>query len=194
MMTVSTPADLFGDGPGIGAGPNRPGQVVRFNPRTGQRHLDLLLWGLLPHDTENPHTALRPINARAETVAELPMFVDAWRRRRAIVPAAEWYQRATIGTPGKRHAISRRDGKPLALAGLWESWVSPDEEIVRTYCIITVEANATVAPVHDRMPLVLEEADWPLWLGEVAGDPAALLHPPADDVLVLRPIRGRKAR
>jgi putative SOS response-associated peptidase YedK len=192
MTMVSAPADMFDEQ--VGAGPNRPGQVIRLNPKTGQRQMDLLLWGLLPHDTENPLTAPRPINARAETVEDLPMFADAFRRRRAIVPASEWYQRATRGLVGRRHAITRRDGNPLALAGLWESWVSPEQEIIRTYCIITVEANATVAPIHDRMPLVLEEADWSLWLGEVPGDPATLLHQPADDVLVLRPIGGTKAR
>ena len=188
---------------GSGAGPGRPGQVIRLHPQTGQRHLDWLTWGLLPAMAQNPDSAARPIHARAETVAEHPMFAEAFRHRRAIVPATEYYQRRTIGgsrhaSNGQRYAISRRDGQPLAIAGLWEAFRRSDGEVIRSYCIITVAATGAIAAIHDRMPLVLNEPDWPLWLGErpsergeLAGDPATLLRPPADDVLVLRPIHGR---
>jgi putative SOS response-associated peptidase YedK len=180
---------------GSGAGPGWPGQVIRLHPSTRERHLDLLQWGLLPHATENLDSALRPIHARAETVAEHPMFADAFRRRRAIVPAAEYYQKRTIGAIGERHAISRRDGEPMAIARLWETFRYSSGELLRTYCIITIEAAGAVAEIHDRMPLVLDEADWAVWLGEVPGDPAALLRTPAHDVLVLRPVhRGSSAR
>jgi putative SOS response-associated peptidase YedK len=84
--------------------------------------------------------------------------------------------------------ILRRDGQPMAIAGLWEAFVTPRREVIRTYCVITIEANAMVAPIHDRMPLVLEQSDWPIWLGEVSGDPAALLRPPADHVVAVRPL------
>lgn len=150
--------------------------------------MDWLIWGLLPHDTADPHSALRPIHARAETVAELPVFADAFRHRRAIVPANEYYQRRTQGGPPQRFAISRRDGQPMAIAGLWESYVWPDGRIERTYCIITIEATGAVAEIHDRMPLVLEQDDWPLWLEETPGNPATLLHPGADDKLMIRPV------
>jgi putative SOS response-associated peptidase YedK len=152
-----------------------------LHPETGQRNLDWLTWGLLPHATENPGGAPAPIHARAESVAELPMFADAFRQRRAIVPATEYYQRRTIGGSG-RYAVARRDGRPLAIAGLWNAFRRSDGESVRTYCI---------TPIHDRMLLVLDEPDWPVWLGEVAGDPATLLRPPTDDTLVLRPIHSR---
>ncbi len=165
---------------GSGAGPGRPGQVIRLHPKTGQRHLDWLTWGLLSPATEHPGSAPGPIHARAETVAALPMFVDAFRHRRAIVPAAEYYQRRTIGEAGQRYAISRRDGRPMAIAGLWEAFRRPDGEVVRTYCIITVEAAGAVAEIHDRMPLVLDEPDWPVWLGETPGDPVALLQQAAE--------------
>jgi putative SOS response-associated peptidase YedK len=169
--------------------------VIRLHPATRERHLDLLQWGLLPHATENPDSALRPIHARAETVAEHPLFADAFRRRGAIVPAAEYYQELTIGETGERYAISRRDSQPMAIAGLWEAFRYENGEILRTYCIITIEAAGAVAEIHDRMPLVLDEADWAVWLGEVPRDPAALLRAPADDVLVLRPMRrGSLAR
>ena len=177
---------------GASAGPGRPGQVIRLHPHTRRRHLDLLTWGLLSQATENLETAPRPIHARAETVAELPIFAEAFRSRRAIVPASEYYQQRTTDGPGERYRISRKDEQPMAIAGLWEAFVSPDREIVRTYCIITVEANGTVAPIHDRMPLVLDEEDWAVWLGETPGNPEALLHAPADDVLVVASVRGKK--
>ena len=121
------------------------------------------------------------------------MFADAFRHRRAIVPAAEYYQRRTIGEPDERYAISRRDGQPMAIAGLWEAFRRPDGEIERTYCIITTAAIGAMAEIHDRMPLVLDEPDWAVWLGEVPGDPMTLLHPSANDVLVLRLIHGKRS-
>ncbi|MCW3477458.1 SOS response-associated peptidase [Limobrevibacterium gyesilva] len=178
---------------GSGAGPGRPGQVIRLHPETRQRHLDWLTWGLLPHATTDPDEAPRPIHARAEAVAAHPVFGDAFRHRRAIVPATEYYQRRTVGEPGRRYAISRNDGQPMAIAGLWEAFRRPNGEIERTYCIITTSATGAVAEIHDRMPLVLDEADWAVWLGEAPGDPAALLRPSADDVLVLKPIRARRS-
>jgi putative SOS response-associated peptidase YedK len=105
---------------------------------------------------------VRPFHARAETVQELPTFAEAFRSRRAIVPATTIY--IPFDKPGgaQRYAVTRSDDKPMALAGLWESFVRPDHRIERSYCVITVEANATVAPYHDRMPLILEPEDWPV--------------------------------
>ena len=193
-MTANT-STLFGEdresgGLSIGAGPGRPGQVIRLHPQTRQRRLDWLTWGLLP-----PAMALAGgIHARAETVADLPLFANAFRHRRALVPAAAYYQRRTIGGAGERFAIARPDGQPLAIAGLWEAFRRSDGEIARTYCIITVAARGVIAEIHDRMPLVLDEPDWPVWLGEVLGDPVALLDPPAAYRLVLRPLHGGKSR
>jgi putative SOS response-associated peptidase YedK len=179
---------------GSGAGPGRLGRVIQLHPKTGQRHLDRLTWGLLPPAMELAGSAPGPIHARAETVADLPMFADAFRHRRAIVPAAEYYQRRTFGEAGRRYAISHRDGQPMAIAGLWEAFRRPDGEVVRTYCIITVEAAGAVAEIHDRMPLVLDERDWPVWLGEAPGDPVALLRQAADDMLVVRPVQRGRSR
>ena len=80
------------------------------------------------------------------------------------------------------------------MAALWEAYKAPaGGGVVRTYCIITVPANAKVAPIHDRMPLVLEAEDWAMWLGEEPGDPTALLRPSTDDVLLVEPVRGRRS-
>jgi len=145
--------DLIGTGPkdeaDLGAGPGLPGRVIRLHPKTGARHMDWVTWGLLPHDTSDPLKAPRPIHARAETVADPPMFADAFRRRRAIVPANEYYQRRTRGSPDQRFAIVRQDGQPTAIAGPWEAYVWPDGRVERTYCIITVEAFGVAAEIHD---------------------------------------------
>jgi putative SOS response-associated peptidase YedK len=122
--------------------------VIRLHSKTGHRHVDWLTWDLLPHGTTDPDNARRPIHARAETITDLPMFADAFRRRRAIVPATEYYQRKQ--RTDEWFAITRRDWQPLAIAGLWEACVRPNGDIERTYCIITVTANATVAPIHDH--------------------------------------------
>ncbi len=145
--------------------------------------MDELVWGLLPHDA-NPSTCPRPVHARAETVATLPIFADAFRRRRAIVPVDVVSGRGLVGdNAGRKFSLSRDDGDPMALAGLWESFVWSDGRIERSFCVITVAANELMAPIHDRMPVVLERDDWPLWLGEVDGDPASLLRAPASGVL-----------
>jgi putative SOS response-associated peptidase YedK len=170
-----------------GARRGRRGRVIRVDPRTGERHLDWLTLGLLPGSADDPDTAPRPIQARAEKVTTHPMFADAFRRRRAIVPARGYFQRATKGEQG-RYVIIRGDGQPMAIAGLWEAFFTLERETIGTYCVITTGANAVVAQIHDRMPLVLEQKDWSVWLGEVSGDPAALLRPPADHVVVLRPL------
>jgi putative SOS response-associated peptidase YedK len=172
-----------------GVGPGETGTVIRRNPNTGEHSIDQLIWGLLPYDTADPTSAPRPTYARAETVAEKPMFADAFLRRRAIVPADQYSQKASLGPDEwRRFRISRRDGKPMGCAGLWESFVRPDGQIERTFCVITVVATGPIAEIHDRVPVVLELADWPLWLGDAEGDPASLLRAPAADVLRLDPV------
>jgi putative SOS response-associated peptidase YedK len=171
----------------------RRGLVVRRNPATGESQLDELIWGLLPQGTKNPAAAARPINARAETLADHPMFAGAFRERRGIVPVTVYYQRRTTGGSGQSFAISRKDGRPMAFAGLWEAFKWPNDDITRSYCIITTEANSLVASIHNRMPVVLEEEDWPVWLGERPGHLLALLHAPTADMLHCQPVR-RSAR
>ena len=173
--------------PSWNVAPTQSAPVVRRHPETGERRLDLLTWGFLPHWTKDAK-ARRPINARGETVATAPMWRDAIARRRCLVPADAFYEwQATAG--GKQpYAIARQDGEPMAFAGLWDGWRSPDGEVVRTFAIVTTAANATMAPIHDRMPVILEPADWPVWLGDAEGDPAAPLRPAADHVLRVWPV------
>ncbi|HET6185016.1 MAG TPA: SOS response-associated peptidase [Acetobacteraceae bacterium] len=171
--------------------PTQPALVVRRHPETNERHLDVLRWGLLPYFTKDAKSARRPINLRAETVASLGLCRAAFAKRRCIVPASAFYEWKSV-TGGKQpYAIARADGAPLALGGVWEGWRSPEGEIERTFAIITTPPNAEAGRLHNRMPLVLEPADWPVWLGEVDGDPAALLRPAPDGTLRAWPVSSK---
>ena len=152
--------------------------VVRRHPETGERRLDLLRWGLIPHWSKDK--GRQPINARAETVASSGMFKGALVARRCIVPMTAFYEWVQTSKPKQPYAFGREDNTPLALAGLWESWKDPAGELVRTFTIITTTANATLTSIHDRMPVVLERDDWAAWLDE---GPIDRLRPAADDVL-----------
>ena len=80
---------------------------------------------------------------------------------------------------------------PWQLPGPWECFKCPNGDITQSYCTITAAANSLVAPIHNRMPIILEEEDWPVWLGEQPGDAAALLHAPPADILQIQHVRGR---
>jgi len=149
--------------------PTQSAMVVRRHPDTGQRHLDLLSWGLLPHWTKDPARAQRPINARAETVAKSGMFRGAFAQRRCIVPADAFYEWRAVACGKQPFAIARQDGQPMAFAGLWEGFKWPDGTVARTFTIVTTSASADVAGLHDRMPVILEQPGWPAWLGEAEG-------------------------
>jgi putative SOS response-associated peptidase YedK len=166
--------------------PTRDAPVVRPHPVTHDRHLDLLRWGLVPHWAKDPKSGRQPINARAETAGTAHMFRDAFERRRCLVPADVFYEWQTMEGGKLPYAIARADGQPMAFAGLWEGWRGADGTVLRTFTIVTTNANAVLRPLHERMPVILEAADWAAWLGETEGDAAALLRPSAADLRVWR--------
>jgi putative SOS response-associated peptidase YedK len=175
--------------------PSQDALVVRRHPQTGQRHLDVLRWGLLPHFTKDPEHARRPINARAETVATSGMFRSALADRRCLVPASAFYEWKPVrGGPKQPYAITRSYGLLMAFAGLWEGWRGPDGAVERTFAIVTTYAGPDVMDLHDRMPVIVEPEDWPMWLGEADGDPAALLHPPPEGTLRIWPVSRKVNR
>jgi putative SOS response-associated peptidase YedK len=157
--------------------PGQEARVLRHHPESGERRMDALFWGLVPHFTKRLSGAPRPINARAETVATAPLFRSAFARRRCLVPADLFYEWQVLPEGRQPYAVARADGAPLVLGGLWESWQMPDGGLHRSFAIVTTAASADIARLHERMPLVLDEAEWPLWLGEVVGDPVPLLRP-----------------
>ncbi len=175
-------------GPSWNVAPSQDTLVVRSHPDTGERQLELLRWGLMPAWTKDLKTARKPINARSETAASSGMFRAALAARRCLVPADAFYEWRAQADGKQPFAIARQDGQALAFAGLWEGWRSPDGQTLRSFAILTTAANATMRPLHERMPVILEPQDWPAWLGETACKPETLLRPAAEDVLRLWPV------
>lgn len=131
----------------------------------GMRKVARLRWGLIPSWSKDATVGQRMINARVETAAEKPSFRAAWKARRCIVPATGWYEWQTTEA-GKRAWLLRRADSPFTpMAGLWESWQDPaGGRILDTFTILTTEAVPELASVHNRMPVVLEPAEFGSWL------------------------------
>ena len=128
----------------------------------GQPVMDELRWGLIPSWAKDVSAGVRAINARAETIAEKPTFRDAFRKRRCLVPASGFYEWRRDGkTKTPYYFTSRKD--PIVFAGLWEQWTD-GAETIHSFTIITTEANGLMAPIHDRMPVILQRGDWWTWL------------------------------
>jgi len=175
--------------PSWNVAPSQAAMVVRRHPDTGERRLDLLRWGLVPHFHKGDLRAARkPINARSETAGSSGMFRGALKSRRCLIQADAFYEWQALPSGKQPYAIARRDGAPLAFAGIWESWQPPEGETLRTFAILTTSANATMRQLHERMPVILEAEHWPAWLGEAECDAAALMCPAAADVLELWPV------
>lgn len=175
--------------------------AIRANPPDGRRTVSLLRWGLLPSWSKGPANGPPMINARAETLAEKPAFRTAFRTRRCLIPADGFYewQQPPAGSRAKKQPfyIHRPDDRPFAFAGLWETWTSNpastgDPPLAIESCtIVTTSANATLRPLHDRMPVILAPVDYALWLDPASQDAAALQHllaPCGDDELVAEPV------
>jgi putative SOS response-associated peptidase YedK len=161
--------------------------VVRLNRDTGQREIVLMRWGLVPYWSKDAKIGYSTINAKAETVARAPAFRDAFRRRRCLVPADAFYEWQKLDPKHKQpYAIALTSREPYGLAGLWERWRDPQtQQWLETFTIITTEANEVVAPLHNRMPVIVERKDYTRWLsgGEPAQPPLDLLRPfPAEQM------------
>ena len=174
-----------------------PGQdfwVIRRHPETGQYHRDRLTWGLIPHWCRDASGGRKPINARGETVANLPSFRAAYAKRRCLLPIQNFFEwrKAKGAGPKQPYAIAMKDGSPFALAAIWESWQWPDtDEIVRTFCIITCPANALIATIHDRMPVIIPPDAYERWLSPLEPDPSDLLMPFPPELMTMWPISTR---
>jgi putative SOS response-associated peptidase YedK len=165
-----------------------PSQPVAVVANDGQNRLDFFTWGLIPSWAKDPSMGSRMINARAETLVEKPAFRAAFRRRRCLILADgffEWKQE-----PGRKSKtpmyIRLKSGRPFAFAGLWENWNAPDGSHILSSTIITTAPNALVQSIHNRMPVILPSAAYPLWLATEELPTAnlqALLQPyPADEM------------
>jgi putative SOS response-associated peptidase YedK len=208
-----------GDGPGgDGPGGDGPGDDQSACAQERHRVLSRVRWGLVPSWAKDPGIGDRLINARAETVAEKPSFRSAFVKRRCIIPVDGFYEWKVVGPPSSPKGrpkkqpiyIHRRDGEAMAFAGLWEVWKVPEGDDatgdmaddahdgwLRSCAIVTTGANALLAPVHDRMPVVLPASAWAQWLdpGEHDRDKlVALLAPAPDEWFETYPVSTRVNR
>ena len=172
--------------PSWNVAPTQSAPVVRRHPETGERHLDPLRWGLRPRWAKAEKKAREPINARAETGATSVMFRQAYAQRRCLVPAVAFYEWKALDGGKQPVAIAPASGEAMAFAGIWENRRGEGDEIVRTFAVVTTEANGPTRAVHDRMPVILAPGDWAEWLE--GDDPAPLMRPAPDDLLRFWPV------
>ncbi|MFO0625988.1 MAG: SOS response-associated peptidase [Polyangiales bacterium] len=132
--------------------------------REGGRALRRLRWGLVPHWARTAEDGAKHANARAETIFERSAFRDPARARRCLVPASGFYEWQRAGRARTPWAFAPAEGPLLAFAGLWDRWVAPDGEELRTVTLVTTDASDDVRAVHDRMPVILARDAWALWL------------------------------
>jgi putative SOS response-associated peptidase YedK len=174
--------------------PTQPVPVLR-ETEPGRRELAMLHWGLIPSWAKERSVGNRMINARAETLAERPAYRGAFRRRRCAVLADGWYEWQVRASGKQPWFIHARDGAPMALAGLWESWRDPaGGEPVESCTIVTTDAGGPLAEIHHRMPAVLPVGELERWLDPRRQDVtefSGLLGPrdPAD--FAARPVSRR---
>ncbi|OGO25436.1 MAG: hypothetical protein A2Y54_07315 [Chloroflexi bacterium RBG_16_51_16] len=156
-----------------------PTQPVLAIPNDDKHSADFFQWGLIPSWAKDPDIGSRLINARAETLAEKPSFRSGLKYKRCLILADGFYEWKS--QPGQKtkipHFIHMKDRKPFAFAGLWDVWQSPDGSSIKTCTIVTTEPNKLMSAIHNRMPVILDPADYDRWL-----DPAPQT---ADKVLPL---------
>ena len=138
--------------------------VVIIRESANTQKLSTVRWGLIPHWAREEKIGYRLINARAETVAEKPSFRDAFRSRRCLIPATGFYEWKHEGRMKQPYFIQMKDGDLFAMAGIWETWQSPNGKTIESCAIITTEANTIVGQIHDRMPAILPVQNYNSWL------------------------------
>lgn len=196
-VIISTPEAIramFGYGevpnfpPRYNVAPTQPIPIVRLHD--GERSFALMRWGMLPSWVKDPKTFPLLINARGESVLDKPAFRHAMRRRRCLIPTDGFYEWQP-GPPRRPYFVrAKRDAngaaRPLAFAGLYETWTGPNGEEIDTAAIVTTRANHGLSAIHDRMPVFVPPAAFDLWLdcARVEADVAAALIAPAEENLL----------
>jgi len=174
--------------------PSQSVATVRATPAGSGREIALLRWGLIPSWSKDPAIGNRLINARAETAREKPSFCNAFKRHRCLIPSSGFYEWLRWERGKQPYFVRMRDSHPFAFAGLWDRWESPDEGAVETCAILTTAANDVLAPIHDRMPVILPPIEYARWLDPSLKDTdslAPLLVPfPAEDMVAF-PVNPR---
>ncbi|MBF2066291.1 MAG: SOS response-associated peptidase [Calothrix sp. C42_A2020_038] len=183
--------DVLDLNPRYNIAPTQSVVTVLHHPETQKRMFNLLRWGLIPSWSKDPNIATKLINARSETVAEKPSFRSAFKKRRCLIVASGFYEWQHREGKKQPFYFQLEDKQPFGFAGLWEHWLSPDGEEIDTCTILTTSANELMAPVHDRMPVILKPEDYDLWLDPQVQDPKMLqplLQPFPTEAMTSHPV------
>ena len=174
MLEALFGLELAGElSPRYNIAPSQPVAAVRAG-EGGARELTLLQWGLIPSWAKDPAIGSRMINARAETAAEKPSFRAAMKRRRCLIPASGFYEWARVGAAKQPFFIRMKEGRPFALAGLWEQWCGEDGSEFETCAILTTSPNEMAAKIHPRMPVIIAPGDYGRWMDPANEKPGTL--------------------
>jgi|MTBAKSStandDraft_1061840.scaffolds.fasta_scaffold31292_1 putative SOS response-associated peptidase YedK len=139
-------------------------QVVIIRPGSNAYTTAAVRWGLIPHCSKDEKVGYKLINARAESIQEKPAFRDAFKYRRCLIPSIGFYEWKQDGKRKQPYFVKMKNGNLFAMAGIWESWLSPEGQKIESCAIITTNANTIVAKLHDRMPVILPKDCYGLWL------------------------------
>jgi putative SOS response-associated peptidase YedK len=155
--------------------------------QAGQRSLEWMRWGFLPHWYKTPNDGPLIINARSEGIAEKPAFRTACRERRCLIPVSGFYEWTIAPDKGRDPWFMQpQNGGLMAFGGVWQSWTGPDGQVQQTVAVVTCEANKPMSVLHHRMPVMIAPQDFPLWLGEAGHGASTLMRPAPDDMLNFR--------
>ncbi len=171
-----------------------PSQPIPVITNDGEKALDFFFWGLIPSWTKPENVGkYNLINARSETAAEKPSFKNSFRRRRCLILADGFYEwsKPKSGTTKTPYYFTLKDHQPFAFAGLWETWISPEGDPLKSACILTTSPNQTVKIIHNRMPVILHPADYQRWLDpreRTPQDLQGLLKPYPDEEMTSYPV------
>lgn len=180
LMSIVVPGEVLV--PRYNVAPTQVAPVVRQD-RAGTFYGSSIRWGLIPSWTKEQKSSLALINARAETISAKPSFRNAFKRQRCVVPASgyfEWHQVDKVKQP---IYLTRNDEKPILFAGIWDCWQDPTDTIIESFSIVTTNVNASLAWIHDRMPVILDQSQYKDWIRCSEKEAQQMMLPLADDIL-----------
>lgn len=181
-LFAATPSNNLPQGDNYNLCPTQTLAVCAYDEVAGRR-LRPMRWGFVPHWYKTPTDGPLLINARAETIAEKPAFREACRSRRCLIAISGFYEwERPAGGQKLPWYVTRADGAPMVLAGIWQDW-ERDDHAVTSCAVVTCAANSDMARIHHRLPVILGPDEWSLWLGEAGLGAARLMKAVPDGTL-----------
>ncbi|MCB0805880.1 MAG: SOS response-associated peptidase [Bacteroidales bacterium] len=167
-----------------------PSQNLGIISNANPGKLSFMKWGLVPFWAKDPKIGNRMINSKSETIAEKPAFRNAFNKKRCLVPADSFYEWKRLSPKEKiPYRILLKDESLFAMAGIWETWKSPEGELINTFSILTTSPNKLMQNIHDRMPVILRPEDEQKWLGNTdPKDLLPLLKPYDENLMTAYPV------